>query len=142
MPCPSCGREHKRGKNNLCAACYKRAYYKTEKGKKAVDRANKKDITKNPERRFAAVVRYREKVGYYVPTELHELHAAIKRLDRTVEAAHKRAGVCEPSQRRSQQSAQRHNRFGRGAYLLGAGARRRPGAKQRSNAEPLPEDGA
>lgn len=104
--------------------------------------ANKKDIQKHPERRFATVVRYREKTGYYVPTELHQLNAAIKRLDRTVEAADKRAGIREPSQFRCQQSAQRRDRFGGGASLFRAGTRGGPGAVERSDEIEILEDRA
>lgn len=139
--CPVCERPHKRGKG-LCPRCYKRDYYKTEQGKKAVDRANKKDITKNPERRFATVVRYRERSGYYIPTELHQLYAAVKRLDATVEAAEKRTGIREPSQFRCQQSIERRNRFGEGADVLRTGTRGGAGAVQRSDALPIPEDSA
>jgi len=142
MACPQCGREHKRSKNGPCAACYRRQYYKTEAGRKAVKNANKKDIQKHPERRFAAVVRYREKTGYYVPTELHQLNAAIKRLDATVEAADKRAGIREPSQFRCQQSAERRYRFGDSTDLFRAGTRGGAGTVERSDAIPLSEDGA
>lgn len=128
MACPQCGKPHKRSVNGPCGACYRRAYYNTEAGKKAVDRANKKDIRKHPERRFATVVRYRDKIGYYIPTELHQLYAAVKRLDATVEAADKRAGVCEPSQRRCQQSVERRDRFGDSANLLRIGTGRGAGA--------------
>lgn len=142
MACPECGREHKRSKNGPCAACYRRAYYKTEKGRKAVKNANKKDIAKHPERRFATVVRYRERTGYYIPAELHQLLHAIKRLERTVEATEKRAGVCEPSQFRCEQSVERRNRFGRSTDLLRAGARGGPSAVERSDAQPILEDGS
>jgi hypothetical protein len=140
MPCPGCGKPHNRSVNGPCAACYRRAYYKTAKGKEAVDRANKKDITKHPERRFAAVVRYRDKIGYYIPTELHQLYAAVKRLDATVEAADKRSGVREPSQRRCIQSIERRDRFGDSTNILRAGTRGGAGAVERGDALALPED--
>jgi len=142
MPCPGCGREHKRSVNGPCAACYRRAYYRTEKGKKAVDRANKKAIDKNPERRFAEVVRYRERTGYYIPTELHQLRAAVKRLDATLEAAEKRTGIRQPSELRCKQSIERRNKFGSGTNVLRAGTRGGAGAVQRSDALPLSQDGA
>ena len=130
MPCPECGKPHKRSVNGPCAACYRRAYYKTEKGKKAVDRANKKTIVKNPETRFAAVVRYRERTGYYIPAELHQLRSAIKRLDATLEAADKRTGIRQPSELRCQQSVERRDRFGKGADVLRSGTRGGSGAVQ------------
>ena len=118
MPCPGCGKPHKRSKNGPCAACYMGKYRKTETGRIAVKNANKKSVTNNSERRFTEVVRYREKTGYYVPTELHRLFHAIKRLDRTVEATEKRARVCEPSQRRLDQSIERRDRYRHSTDLL------------------------
>lgn len=109
MPCPTCGRSHKRSKNGPCARCYRKEYRKTENGKKACDRADKKSVKNNPERRFAEVVRYRDKIGYYLPTDLLELNVAIKRLDKAVEAAENGTAVHEPSQRRYEQSAQRRD---------------------------------
>lgn len=90
----------------------------TPNGRKAVTDASKKWISKNPDKRFRYVVQYRDRVGYYIPTELHELFAAIKKLDATLESAENGSAVRSTSQRRCQQSVERRNRFGRRANVL------------------------
>lgn len=88
-------------------------YRATTEGHKKSLEAIKRYQQKNPTTRFKHVVHYRERTGYYVPTDLHILFTASKRLETALAATKNGAPIREPSQFRCDQSIERRNRYGR-----------------------------
>jgi len=102
-------------------------YRGTENGRQKSNAANYAYHAKFPDKRKRVYIQYRERTGYYIPTELHQLRVAQKRLERALATTKNGAEFCQPSERRCNQSIERRDRYGRSPNLRDFDAGTGPG---------------
>ena len=120
--CPSCGRSHKRGKNNRCPNCYQKAYRKNPLNRRKHCEAVKRYVARNPEKYKRWSWTWELKTGRLIPSDVHQLRWACKFLEACVAAAEVGQRVRFPSKRRCDAALKREDRLRMCPVLLSTGA--------------------
>ena len=93
MPCPDCGKPHKRGVNNRCSACYQKSYRSDPDRRKKHRDAVKAYSKRNPDKRREWVQTHKRRTGQLVPDDVHDLRRSVRRLYACLRHASRREGA-------------------------------------------------